>query len=112
MKLVMTLNPDMPKTRRVPLHPKTGKPWKERDEEICAAQMALRTIVDGEEWKACAGRILDLSEGLLFQEVPYIKEADEVIGPDDGERYFFCHPKTWAKLPREQKARFEVHRIE
>ncbi len=109
----MILDPDLPKTRQFPLDPETGKLWKERDAELSACRTALQFCRTKKDRKAWEKLILLLSEGVTFREVPYLREAEVVIGPDPLEsRLFFCHPETWEGMSPEQKERFEMEWVE
>lgn len=123
MKELMRLNPECPKTHQVPINPDTGKVWNSRlveireiifDEREAAReglreeQLALREKLE-HLISSCEWRTQPLIQGVKLMMGATTAAlriiAGATFGPTEWNQ---CHPETWAALPEEIKAKFEL----
>lgn len=122
----MTLDAAMPRKMRVPVHPDTGEVLTRTFEELAYLAAAIRFASTDEEhlrdgWRRDYDALVKES---TFREEPYIAKSSLMMGAGAANRFytkygqtrgsvetldfFTCHPETWAAMPDDEKARFNL----
>ena len=104
----MILDSTIYETRPFAIHPETGEPWPERQEELMDLSL-LRYDSDFREeaepkYAALMAETKFRTEPNMVQYHFFFGAAFEGMTPPP---MFGCHPNTWAKLPDSAKAAFD-----
>jgi len=113
---IMYLDDSMDENYMAPVHPETGEIWHEKQWELVELATAWRYESDDDIRKEAKAAYDKARDGVKFESSPLFKESSFMVGAAFKDAVFpkvyHCHPNTWAKVPDERKAGFEVRKHE
>ena len=110
----MVLDAAMAETHMAPIHPETREVWGEKQWELVELATAWRYESDDDLRKEAEAEYKKAAEGIAFEERPLFKQSSFLLGAaykdlPPPRKMYHCHPKTWEKLPKKTKAKFELY---